>query len=117
MATLHYKNLNHYNNNGSAELQATTQKSYYGKAIVSDYGDVKVLYSYNTPVCAINKLGIFYKLWSGYSQTTMKHIRDFIKQNLNGYILKLDEWRRLETSYYGYDEACGYKGWGIFSHK
>lgn len=58
-------------------LNATLQKSYYGKAkvIYNDDGSVG-LKSYDTIVCMI-KDGDFVKLWDGYSATTMKHINDF----------------------------------------
>lgn len=65
------------------ELQPiyTTQKSFYGKAIVEhlDNGH-KALYSYNTRVCELNAdnqiIDIVY-----YSQTTARHINDFLQQN------------------------------------
>ena len=58
-------------------LNATLQKSYYGKAqvIYNDDGSVS-LKSYDTIVCMI-KDDNFVKLWDGYSATTMKHINDF----------------------------------------
>lgn len=62
------------------KLQATTQKSYYGKAAVEcvDYGNY-ILYSYGTKVAEI-KDGKFIRHWGGYSVTTMNHINDFRKQ-------------------------------------
>lgn len=55
------------------------RKSFYGKAQVFEYknGD-KVLKSYNTFVCKIDKNGTFYRLWDGYSATTMRHVNAFL---------------------------------------
>lgn len=61
------------------ELPATVQQSYYRKAIVIECRNGKAyLQSYDTIVALIegNKL---YRLWSGYSVTTMKHINDFAR--------------------------------------
>lgn len=60
------------------ELTATSQKSYYGKAQVIECDCGRYLMSYTTIVCYISNDGDFYRLWDGYSATTMKHINDFI---------------------------------------
>lgn len=61
------------------ELAATTQKSYYGKAIVTEIKPgLYQLTSYETIVCEINN-GEFIRYWSGYSATTMKHVNDFLR--------------------------------------
>ena len=54
------------------------RKSFYGKAevIERDNGDIE-LRSYDTIVARIRN-GIFERLWSGYSATTMNHINSFI---------------------------------------
>ena len=61
----------------------SSQKSYYGKAKVETVSRDNhvvgyVLYSYDTPVCAIDCFGCFTRLWDSYSATTMKHINSFI---------------------------------------
>ena len=65
------------------ELQAqfTNQKSFYGKAQVEhlENGN-KVLYSYNTKVCELNADGQIIEI-GYYSQTTARHINDFLQQN------------------------------------
>ena len=55
------------------------RKSFYGKAQVFEHenGD-KVLKSYNTFVCKIDKNGTFYRLWDEYSATTMRHVNAFL---------------------------------------
>lgn len=59
----------------------TTQKSFYGKATVEhlDNGH-KALYSYNTRVCELNDDNQIIEI-GYYSQTTARHINDFIMQN------------------------------------
>lgn len=66
-----------------------TQKDYYKKAVVKTLdNNIKLLYSYNTLVCIIyndNKYilndNINDKLL--FSNTTLKHIKDFLLQNIN----------------------------------
>ena len=67
------------------KLDATTQKSYYGKATVIKSGDINLdplakasLKSYDTIVCEYDPhTGEFSRLWGGYSRTTANHINDF----------------------------------------
>ena len=78
------------------KLNATIQKSYYGKAVIVDgkNGD-KLLRSYQTIVCAYNPTtGVFRKLWNGYSRTTMNHINDFRRLYGLSWLSK-KEWEKL----------------------
>lgn len=52
--------------------------SFYGKAIIEDTHDYIRLYSYGTLVCEIlnNKVIVY----GTYSQTTLRHIKEFLKQ-------------------------------------
>ena len=52
------------------------QNSFYGKAIVEDWGVVKLLVSYKTVVAYINRDG-FHRTWNDWSLTTMNHIKAF----------------------------------------
>lgn len=52
-------------------------KSFYGKAKVITYGNTIILKSYDTYVCAISH-GKVWRLWEGYSMTTMRHINSFM---------------------------------------
>ena len=54
------------------------RKSFYGKAVVieNDKGEI-LLKSYETIVAKIVN-GAFYRLWDGYSATTMNHVNAFI---------------------------------------
>lgn len=63
--------------------QFDTRKSFYDKAhTVDDASGAKILYSYNTPVCKINKSGDveLLPLWDS-SQTTLRHVKEFLLQN------------------------------------
>lgn len=64
------------------ELMANfdSRKSFYGKARVLEEGDRKTLISYNTKICTISGPGTFQKLWSGWSNTTARHINEFRQQ-------------------------------------
>lgn len=80
----------------SYELQAIydSRKSFYSKAIVKEINNLKLLYSYNTLVCAIyeNCYGVKYMLNLEiadnllFSNTTLRHIKEFIKQSINSNI-------------------------------
>lgn len=89
------KYLTNYNGevkNEFLEPVYNSQKDYYKKAVVKTLdNNIKLLYSYNTLVCIIydNKYilndNISYNLL--FSNTTLKHIKDFLLQNIN--ILRL----------------------------
>ncbi len=56
----------------------TRQKSFYGKAIVTEYSkNLTILTSYDTEVAAI-KNGEFIRLWDSWSATTNKHVNAFL---------------------------------------
>lgn len=64
---------------------ADRRKSFYGKAKIANvYSNNEfcgiVLKSYETNVCFIASDGTIYRLWNGYSATTMRHVHDFIYQ-------------------------------------
>ena len=61
------------------ELNATKQKSYYGKALVIDEKDVLKLQSYTTIVAYLDKKLNQLHIYGWYSMTTAKHINDFAK--------------------------------------
>lgn len=73
------------------QCEYTSQKSFYNKAYIITINNIKLLYSYNTLVCAIydNCKGIKYMLNENirkellFSNTTLKHIKEFILQNIN----------------------------------
>ena len=72
------------------------QKSFYGKALVYDYGDGRrELQSYGTTVCGITAAGEVQRLWDGWSATTQRHINSFLRL-------------------YGYGNLCGKANWNRF---
>ena len=62
------------------ELMPNNQKSFYGKAVVTEYSEnLVVLTFYKTEVARIEK-GVFVRMWGGYSATTMKHVNAFVAE-------------------------------------
>ena len=55
------------------------RKSFYGKAKVDYEGEKQVLYSYGTRVCEIENGKVV--ILGFYSSTTLRHIKEFLKQN------------------------------------
>ena len=68
------------------EPEYDSRKSFYGKAKVEERPDgTKILYSYGTPVCKIkgDKATLLRKGYLGWasSQTTLRHVKEFLKQH------------------------------------
>lgn len=84
--------------------QFSGRKSFYGKARVDDDGTTKMLYSYSTPVAKINggKVTLLPK-WNS-SQTTLRHVKEFLKQN--GF--NAENMRQIEKDY-PMEEGCAVK--------
>ena len=61
-----------------------SQKSYYNKAEIEHVGDVLNLYSYDTEMMSVLDNEIFYinDDLEKYTQTTLKHVKDFLYQTL-----------------------------------
>lgn len=55
------------------------RQSFYGKAKVEHAGEIKKLYSYDTYVASI--IGDKAEVYGWYSNTTGRHIKEFLKQN------------------------------------
>lgn len=77
-----------------------SRNSFYGKARVVEKDDgTKILYSYATPVCKIKdgKATLLSKGYLGWnsSQTTLRHVKEFLKQN--GF--DADSLKQLEKNY------------------
>ena len=56
-----------------------SRKSFYGKAHVIETETAKTLRSYSTNVAAIENGKA--EVYGTYSQTTLRHIKEFLKQN------------------------------------
>lgn len=81
----------------SSELDATTQKSFYGKARVEKMRDKSIrLVSYGTVVLSIDNEGKPHRHWSKWSATTGRHIREFTYKYL-GYPILKQEWDKMEV--------------------
>ena len=69
------------------ELQPilNNQKSYYKKANIKETKNEKTLISYTTKIATIknNKLIYLNKNIDVYTQTTLKHLKDFLYQELS----------------------------------
>lgn len=65
-----------------------SRKSFYGKAVVMDYGDRKSLYSYETFVCEVKDGKYEIHNVFAFSPTTCRHIREFLQQNGFPYMTK-----------------------------
>ena len=60
------------------------QKSYYGKARIEHLGQIMNLYSYDTEMVTIynGKITSLNTTPENYTQTTLKHVKDFLYQTL-----------------------------------
>lgn len=58
-----------------------SRKSFYNKAVVEENEKEIVLYSYNTKVAIIDKISNNCKVTGTYSNTTLRHIKEFLLQN------------------------------------
>lgn len=62
--------------------QNDSRKSFYGKAhVVTDDDGTQILYSYNTPVVEIKGGKVTLKPMWDSSATTLRHVKEFLKQN------------------------------------
>lgn len=72
-------------NNYYLKPQYDKTKSFYDKAKVIQYENVKYLYSYDTLVCTLtnDKLELNYNIDEHllFSRTTLRHIKEFLNQH------------------------------------
>ena len=73
-----------------------SRKSFYGKAKISFEGDRRLLLSYGTPVAFIepDRPPVMLDGWDS-TQTTLRHAREFLKQN--GF--KADSKKQMQRDY------------------
>ena len=73
-----------------------SRKSFYGKAKISFEGDRRLLLSYDTPVAFIepDRPPVMLDGWDS-TQTTLRHAREFLKQN--GF--KADSKKQMQRDY------------------
>ena len=66
----------------------TSQASFYKKALYTTVNNEAILYSYMSNVCQVDRdRGAYYLNWNIqenllFSSTTLKHIKEFLKQQL-----------------------------------
>lgn len=70
-------------------------KSFYGKAKVIDVETDVFLISYDTIVASFNRGTKFAQVYGIYSATTLRHIKEFLKQN--GY--RAESKKQIEKDY------------------
>ena len=68
-----------YDNEEWLNVKYDSRKDFYHKARVKTENGVKILISYQTEVCKI--VNGKPEVYGEYSQTTMRHIKEFLKQN------------------------------------
>jgi hypothetical protein len=61
------------------KVRYDSRKSFYGKAQIEKIGNAVILYSYGTKVAEIKNGKA--KVFGFYSLTTLRHIKEFLKQN------------------------------------
>ena len=73
-----------------------SRKSFYGKALIRFEGDLKLLFSFDTPVVYIgpDRLPVMLDGWDS-TQTTLRHVKEFLKQN----DLKADSLEQMRRDY------------------
>ena len=83
----------------TTELQAISQKSFYGKAKIHFKGPWVYLQSYDTIVCSINKDSKeFHRHWDNWSVTTSKHVNDFMVSNGFDHGISKKEWLSIPVT-------------------
>ena len=75
--------------------QFDSRKSFYKKAMVKTEDNQKTLYSFDAKVCIINLDLKTAQIISLFSETTTRHIKEFLKQN--GF--KVEDTNQLRKDY------------------
>jgi hypothetical protein len=84
------------------ELKPTSQKSYYGKAIIVGVEHSVMLKSYDSFVATFDSEKNVLELnsYAFYSKTTLKHVKDFVKY--------MNEWKKTTFKYGSKKELLQY---------
>lgn len=72
------------------------RQSFYWKALVVQGNGCKTLYSYGTPVVRIGRNGNVLRLWSGWSATSWRHIKEFLLQE--GLTMTKKQWDKMKVT-------------------
>ena len=81
------------------ELDAISQKSFYGKAKIHIKGSWIYLQSYETIVCSLNKdTKTIRRHWNDWSVTTSKDVKDFMLSNGLDHGISKKEWLSIPVT-------------------
>lgn len=80
---------------GELTVRYDARNSFYGKAMVDYSRGVKTLFSYGTKVVTIKNNVVTLGASYDYSQTTLRHVKEFLKQETNFFIGNIKDIRKL----------------------
>jgi len=82
-----YKLKKSYEIDRVCELTATKQRSFYGKAkvLIAKGGHGYMLRSYETIHCMVDESGAVHRFSDYKSNTTCRHLREFLRDGYKGY--------------------------------
>ena len=80
---------------GELTVRYDARNSFYGKAMVDYSRGAKTLFSYGTKVVTIKNNIVTLGKSYDYSQTTLRHVKEFLKQETNFFIDGVKDIRKL----------------------
>lgn len=80
---------------GELTVRYDARNSFYGKAMVDYSRGVKTLFSYGTKVATIKNNVVTLGGSYDYSQTTLRHVKEFLKQETNFFVDGVKDIRKL----------------------
>ena len=80
---------------GELTVRYDVRNSFYGKAMVDYSRGVRTLFSYGTKVVTIKNNVVTLGKSYDYSQTTLRHVKEFLKQETNFFIDGVKDIRKL----------------------
>ena len=80
---------------GELTVRYDARNSFYGKAMVDYSRGAKTLFSYGTKVVTIKNNVVTLGTSYDYSQTTLRHVKEFLKQETNFFIDNVKDIRKL----------------------
>ena len=80
---------------GELTVRYDDRNSFYGKAMVDYSRGAKTLFSYGTKVVTIKNNIVTLGKSYDYSRTTLRHVKEFLKQETNFFIDNVKDIRKL----------------------
>ena len=80
---------------GELTVRYDARNSFYGKAMVDYSRGAKTLFSYGTKVVTIKNNVVTLGTSYDYSKTTLRHVKEFLKQETNFFIDGVKDIRKL----------------------